>query len=57
MRYIANPVEVEAFKIDQIGTSGEDGSLRVNLSNGNWVTATPGIQRGCQGRAWFAPTY
>lgn len=40
MRYIANPVEVEAHAIKTIGTYGTDHSVRLELSNGEWVTAT-----------------
>lgn len=41
MRYIANPVEVDAFRIITIGTtSGHDGSTALELDNGKWVEAT-----------------
>jgi hypothetical protein len=44
MRYIANPVEVEAFRIVAIGTSRAHGDevleTRIELEDGRWVTAT-----------------
>jgi hypothetical protein len=40
MKYIANPVEVDAFKIVAIGTtSGHDGSQALELED-RWVVAT-----------------
>lgn len=44
MKYIANPVIVDAFKIEAIGTTGADGtSLRLqgNPDSPEHVTATP----------------
>lgn len=40
MKYVANPVEVNAFKIIGIGTTGRDG-MRLALDNGESVTAAP----------------
>jgi hypothetical protein len=41
MKYIANPVEVDAFQIRTVGTTNStDGTYRLELENGEWVTAT-----------------
>lgn len=47
MKYIANPVEVDAWPIEQIEQvpagplPGHDGRANLRLSDGFWVTATP----------------
>lgn len=44
MRYIANPVEVEAFAIQMVGGAIKDGLLvgtAIMLENGKEVVATP----------------
>lgn len=40
MKYIANPVEVEAFKIVSVGTPNADCSVNVALDNGENQVAT-----------------
>jgi hypothetical protein len=40
VKYVANPIEVDAFTITEIGTTGADGDRRLQLDNGEWVTAT-----------------
>ena len=40
MKYIANPVEVDAVKITAYGQIQEDGSLHLALENGENFTAT-----------------
>ena len=40
MKYIANPVEVEAHKIVGVGENLEDGSVHCALENGENFTAT-----------------
>ena len=40
MKYIGNPVEVEAHKIVSYGQVQEDGSLHLALENGENFTAT-----------------
>lgn len=46
MKYVANPVVVDAFQILEVGTSGSDG-IRLAIGDGesenSWVTATPGM--------------
>jgi hypothetical protein len=41
MKYQANPVIVDAFKITSIGTTSDhDGSTALQLDSGEWVEAT-----------------
>jgi len=40
MRYVANPVEADAFKIIAVGGSGAHGTA-LQLEDHNYVTATP----------------
>lgn len=42
MKYRANPVEVDAFTIKSIGTSGAEGT-QLRLDNDEWVTAIPAM--------------
>src|SRR5882672_8099622 len=43
MKYIANPVEVEAFKIVTVGPLTMQGSRRLELQNGELVSADSGM--------------
>lgn len=40
MKYIANPVEVEAFKIALVRPDNLTGSIALRLEDGLWVNAT-----------------
>jgi hypothetical protein len=43
MKYIANPVEVDAHRVVRVGTSGLEQDVRLELENGEWVTANTGM--------------
>ncbi len=43
MKYIAEPVEVEAFKISHVGDRDETGGSMITLENGDTVYATIGM--------------
>jgi hypothetical protein len=40
VKYIANPVEVDAYKIVHVGDADNDGSLYLGLEDGSAVKAT-----------------
>lgn len=40
MKYTANPIEVNAYKIVSVGEAADDGTLALALENGENVTAT-----------------
>lgn len=40
MKYIANPVEVQADRITEIGEVDDLGRLALRLENGNWYMAS-----------------
>lgn len=42
-KYIANPVEVDAFEIVYVNDMKPDGSIAVQLRGAGWKLATPGM--------------
>lgn len=44
MKYIANPVEVNALKITKVGPPFGDGARLLSLEDGTAVVATPEMQ-------------